>query len=141
MIVEVATLCIVLAQDPHKCEAGERILSLNSPHSIVLTVTGSDKPLILDCGVDLQTAMAHDLALVPEVAHVMVESAEANLLVWIAVDNPTKEVREKIFQKEMSLIDGFPEVEFDFNIIFARGRSPMEFASSAKVIYSRGDIS
>lgn len=85
----------------------------------------------------LEVALAKDLALVHDVRHVLVERADDNLLVWIALDNPTKDVREKVFQKQFDLIDGFPEVSFDFNIVSAKGRSSQEFASSAKLIYSR----
>lgn len=85
----------------------------------------------------LEAALAKDLALVSDVRHVLVERADDNLLVWIALDNPTKEIRERVFQKQFDLIDGFPEVSFDFNIVSARGRSPQEFATSAKLIYSR----
>jgi hypothetical protein len=48
-----------------------------------------------------------------------------------------KEVREKVFQKQFDLIDGFPEISFDFNLVSAKNRGPEEFATSAKLIYSR----
>jgi len=67
---------------------------------------------------------------------VLIESAEQNLLVWIAVDNPTREVRERVFLKELALIEGFPEVDFDFNIVRS-SPEPRQIASNAKAIYSR----
>ena len=87
----------------------------------------------------LEVALANDLALVRDIRHVLVERADDNLLVWIALDNPTKEAREKVFQKQFDLIDGFPEISFDFNLVSSRDRTPAEFASSAQLIYSRED--
>lgn len=83
--------------------------------------------------------MALDLSPVREVRHVLIERADGNLLVWIALDNPAHDVRERVFQKELGLIENFPEVEFDFNLVPAMGRSSAHIASGAKVIYTRKD--
>lgn len=88
-------------------------------------------------GDSIELAMAKDFACVPEVRHVMTEQVEGPLLVWIAVDNPEPEVRMRIYQMEMELIEGFPEVDFDFNLIPSMGRSAEEIASGARVVYSR----
>lgn len=86
---------------------------------------------------NLEVALSKDLASVSQVRHVLTEKANGNLLVWIAVDDPRPEVRRKIYQKELALIEGFPEVEFDFNLIPAMGRSAQEFATGARVVFSR----
>jgi hypothetical protein len=88
-----------------------------------------------DTGVE--AVLAHDLSLVGDVRHVLTERADGSLLVWIALDNPAQEVREEVFQRELGLIDSFPEVEFDFNIVPAMGRDPDHIASGAKVVYTR----
>jgi len=59
------------------------------------------------------------------------------LLVWIAVDSPDPSVRRKVYRKELALLEGFPEVQFDFNLIPAMGRSAEEIATDARVVYSR----
>lgn len=81
--------------------------------------------------------MARDLSPLREVRHVLIERADGNFLVWIALDNPVREVRERVFQKELGLIENFPEVEFDFNLVPAMGRDPGHIASGAKVVYTR----
>ncbi len=58
---------------------------------------------------------------------------------WIAVDDPKPQVRRKIYQKELALIEGFPEVEFDFNLIPTMGRKAEDFATGAHVVFSRAD--
>jgi hypothetical protein len=83
------------------------------------------------------TAIGCDLATVPEVRHVMVEHAEGNLLVWISADSPNAKVREEIFKKQFAIINGFPEITFDFNLI-SNSRSARETSSSARLIYTRG---
>ena len=138
MIVEVGVLCIVLSRAPEKCGEGERILSVRSGDHITLTAIGRGE-IDRHCGVDLEDALARDLSFVPEVRHVCLERADNNLLVWIALDNPTRAIRERVFQKELELIEGFPEIDFDFNVIPAMNRSPRQFASSAKIIYTRED--
>ena len=85
----------------------------------------------------LETALSRDLAGVPQVRHVLTEWADGSLLVWIAVDNPEPGVRRRIYQKELELIDGFPEIEFDFNLIPAMGRGAEDLATGARVVYSR----
>jgi hypothetical protein len=113
---------------------------LDSGDTATLTATaiGRGEPQVFS-GVALEDAIARDLAFVKEVRHVCVERADNNLLVWIALDNPIRGVRERVFRKELELIEGFPEIDFDFNVIPALGRDPRHFASSAKIIYSRED--
>jgi hypothetical protein len=138
MFIEVGVLCVVLARSPERCEVGRRVVRLDSGDSVTLTAVGHGEPERV-LGLDLEAAIALDLSLVKEVRHVSVERADNNLLVWIALDNPVPQVRERVFRKELELIEGFPEIDFDFNVIHAMGRDPRQFASSAKVIYSRKD--
>lgn len=42
---------------------------------------------------------------------------------WIVVDQFDRAVREKIYEREMSLIDELDSFEFDFNILSRRGRN------------------
>jgi hypothetical protein len=135
MLIETGTLYLVLAASVQRCGPGKHVLSLDSwqPKSVA---TAPQEPNLL-YSATLESAVAADLGLVPEILHVLVERVEDNLLVWIAADNPTKEVREKIFRKQYGLIEGFPEISFDFNIVLSKSRNPREFASAAKLIYSR----
>ena len=88
-------------------------------------------------GAHLEAALARGLSVVREIRYVLAERAEGSLLVWIALDNPVREVREHVFAKELDLIGSFPEVEFEFNIVPAMGREPGQIASGAKIVYSR----
>lgn len=84
----------------------------------------------------VETALVNDLATLPAVNRIFVERADGNLHVWVVADNPSREIREQIFQKQFDLIDAFPEVTFDFNIVSTRAQNPAEIASEAKLIYS-----
>lgn len=139
MLVEVIALSIVLTRTPEVCGVGKRVLSLDSISGAVTLTAANSGCLDTVFSLDLEDALAHDLALVKEVRHLSIERADNNLLVWIALDNPVREVRERVFRKELELIEGFPEIDFDFNVIPAMGRDPQQFASSAKLIYSRKD--
>ncbi len=85
----------------------------------------------------LETALGKDLGSIPQVRYVLTEWVEGPLLVWIAVDNPEASVRKKIYQKELDLIDAFPDIEFDFNLLAASGRSADELVTGARVVFSR----
>ena len=85
----------------------------------------------------LRTALARILGLVPQVRHVMAETAEGVTVVWIAVDDPQPDVRRAIYQKELEIIDAFPDVDFDFNLVPSMGRPPADIVTDAAVVYSR----
>ena len=139
MFVEIAVMSMVLAANPQRREAGESVVSMNSGGPrITITASGSKEPTLL-YSLDIEDALAADFRTVPDIRYVSVERADDNLLVWIALDSPTKENREKIFQKQFDMIDGFPEIAFDFNLIPSLHRTNANFASGAKLIYSRED--
>jgi hypothetical protein len=85
----------------------------------------------------VEDALAADLKSVAEINCIFVERVEGNLLVWMTADHPPKEARERIFQKQFDLIDAFPEVSFDFNIVSTSANDPREIDSAAKLIYFR----
>jgi hypothetical protein len=139
MLVEVAVVSLVFAASPRRCEAGECVFAMNSGgRNITITANGSKESSQL-YSATLEDALASDLGLIPDIRYVSVERAEHNLLVWIALDNPSEENREKVFQKQFDLIEGFPEISFDFNLISSRNRAHSDIASDAKLIYRRGD--
>jgi hypothetical protein len=81
--------------------------------------------------------LANDLAGVPQVRYVFIKSVDNATLVWVAVDDHRREVRERIFERELSIMDAFPEINFDFNLVPAMGRTAAEIASDAELVYSR----
>ncbi|MGA3129624.1 MAG: hypothetical protein ABSD59_02415 [Terracidiphilus sp.] len=112
-------------------------MNSGTPH-ITMTVNGSKEPSLL-YSQDVEDALAADFGVILDVHYVSVERADGNLLVWVALDSPTKENRERVFQKQFELIDGFPEIAFDFNVVPSSNRSSADFASGSKLIYSRED--
>jgi hypothetical protein len=138
MVVETMVLSFVLAASPQRCEAGKRVFSLDGAGSGMEIIASGTKDSSLLYSASLEEALAKDLGLVPDVQFVCVERADNNLLVWVALDNPSEANRERVFQKQSDLIDGFPEVSFDFNIVLARSQDAREFVSDAKMVYSRG---
>jgi hypothetical protein len=136
MIVEIATW-IVLAAGTQACAAGESVFSRDSHKgNKAITVCGSIEPSML-YSQSVEYALADDLKAVAEINCIFVERVEGNLLVWITANHPSKEVRERIFQKQFDLIDAFHEVSFDFNIVSTGAQDPREIHSAAKLIYAR----
>jgi hypothetical protein len=140
MIFEVAILSFFLAGQPRKCntfESGVVVVFDSNTTSIEWKPEYSLIPEVSVAG-NLEAALAKDLASIPEVRHVLTERAEGNLLVWIAIDNAESyEVRSQVYEKELGLMDGFPEVSFDFNLMPAMGRNAKELATGAQVVYTR----
>ncbi|MGA3081986.1 MAG: hypothetical protein ABSD44_11455 [Terracidiphilus sp.] len=138
MLIEVGVLSLALAASSQRCGVGQRVFSLTSGGNITIAATGLKEPSLL-YSASLEDALALDFGLISDIRHVLVERANHNLLVWIALDNPTKENREKVFQKQFDLIEGFPEISFDFNLVSSGNRPHNAFATDAKLIYSRKD--
>lgn len=62
-------------------------------------------------------AIAKDLGSIPGVQNVDVEEdAEGEYTVHIRVKEPEKELRYRIYSKELSIMDAFPDVLFDFRL-------------------------
>ena len=138
MLLEVATLYIVLSAACPNSGSGEGdVAVVNSTSDKVTLIVANPSHIAPIIARDLEAAMAEDFSLVPEVLRVSVERAEGNLLVWLAANRPSPEVRERIFRKQFAIIEAFPEVSFDFNLISLTSDEVGEFASSAKAIFTR----
>jgi hypothetical protein len=46
---------------------------------------------------DLEIALGKDFGEIPQVRHVLAESVDRSLRIWIAVDNPEASVRKEIY--------------------------------------------
>jgi hypothetical protein len=135
MLVEV-TASVILAAAVQRYGAGESTFAITSDKSRSVIACGRVESSMLQ-GKSVEKALAEYLAMVPEVERIFVERADGNLLVWLTSDRPSREVRERIFKTQFDLIDAFPEVSFDFNIISTRPGTPSENVSEAKLVYSR----
>jgi hypothetical protein len=137
MVVEVIVLSTILAASSQRCGVGERVFSaIGNGCGNFITIGRSKEPDLL-YSATLEDAIAKDFSLIPDVHFVCVDRADDNLLVWIALDNPNAANREKVFQKQFELLDGFPEVSFDFNVISSQAQNPGDFVSDAKVLFVR----
>ena len=86
----------------------------------------------------LEDVIAKDIGAVPQVSHVLAEDAPEALLVWIVLEgNPDRDVRRRVYEKELDLISEFPGKDFDFNLIPAMGRPVEEIVTGARVIFSK----
>ena len=138
MIIGVVVLSYILAAQPRRSDTREekQIVVFDSGAQTIEAVPLESAETGIAVG--LEAALAKDLAGIPEVRHVLTDRADGNLLVWIAIDRADSyDVRQQVYEKELGLMDGFPEVNFDFNLIPAGGRSPKDLATGAQIIYSR----
>lgn len=75
---------------------------------------------------------ARDFASIPQVACVLIQQDGNTLTVWLGLDDASEEVRHRIYDKELAIIDAFPTTDFDFNLIPTLGR-PVESLISEPV--------
>jgi|HubBroStandDraft_1064217.scaffolds.fasta_scaffold336054_2 hypothetical protein len=136
MILEVTVLSTVLAHSCVRRGSGEHCFASDLYEPSVITVCGSNKPDLLDSQ-SLEDALATDFSSIDEIERIFIERAEGNLLVWIATDHPSAKTRERIFSKQFSFMDGFPEISFDFNVISVGPDAVHEVASDAKLVYRK----
>ncbi len=140
MILEVAVLSFALSRQPRRCNTSENDQMLTFESNAQTVEYSSRCSIIPEVSVvtSLDVALAKDLSCIGDVRHVLTERAEGNLLVWIAIDHAESyEVRSQVYEKELGLLDGFPEVNFDFNLMPATDRDPRDLATGAQVVYSR----
>lgn len=78
--------------------------------------------------------LEQEFARVPEAEAVFASTQGRTLHVWIVVDQFDRAVREKIYEREMSLIDELDSFEFDFNILSRRGRNLTDVIRSQAAI-------
>lgn len=83
--------------------------------------------------------LSKDFGAIPQVDYVLAEELQDAMLVWIVVSDANPDVRDVIFDKQLSLISEFPEIPFDFNLIRTEGRQPSQLVSGARIIFSRGN--
>lgn len=135
MLIEVVMLSMALSAPALRCEPGKRVFTADSQRAQLITVASPKTDPLYSEG--LESALAQDLSSIREVDRVFLERAEGNLLVWISATNTSRESRERIFLKQLEIMDAFPEVSFDFNVIPSKNRSAQEFVSEAKLIFDR----
>jgi hypothetical protein len=85
----------------------------------------------------LETAIAKDFGTVDGVQYVFTEWTDGPMLVWIAMEDLAPALRRKVYFKQLGIIEGFPEIEFDFNVVSSAGRPKEQLCSSGRLVFSR----
>ncbi len=101
--------------------------------------TASNRQQILAVPNSLDGALAKDFAGVPQVAEVFIQRDGDTVRVWISLDDVSDdEVRFRIYDKELSAMEAFPAIQFDFNLIPTMGRPIREFISEpGNLVFAR----
>lgn len=66
--------------------------------------------------------LGFEMSMIKEVEAVYVSRQDRMLYVSVIVNDFDREVRQKIYEREMAMIDEFESYDFDFNILSRRGR-------------------
>jgi hypothetical protein len=137
MFVVETVIWVGLACAARRMNGADQSMNFDSTAKGLIINTGNAKMPEILIADPLEIALGKDFAGIPQVRHVLTEWVDGPLLVWIAIDNIELDVRRKVYQKELELMDGFPNIEFDFNLVPALDRDPEELASGAHVVFSR----
>lgn len=109
----------LLLLDSEKKEFPQKIVNTS-----VVELTSTTDPEKLAVTTGLQYFIAFEFSLLPEVAYVYTALRDNDVYyVWIVVDEFSRAVREKAYQRQRSIIDEFPTFQFDFYIIGLSGQS------------------
>jgi len=66
---------------------------------------------------DVEQAIRDDFSTIPEILSIDITHENGEVVVRLAANDPPKEIRYKIYDKQASIIRAFPEVDLDFNLI------------------------
>lgn len=136
MIVVETVLYVVMVYGEHR-KAEDRVIRFSSDTPTLLLSSERCVSASLFPSGSLEQAITDDFSTVPEVQRVMIERDSDDLLVWVAIDNPDRATRDRIFDKQLSVIDAFPEINFDFNLVPYIDKNLGDVATSSHLIYSR----
>ncbi len=136
MFIAEAAISLVLASSPARRNAGIHNVKLDSRVCGLIWRGDASVEAQVHTADSIEIALAKDLSTVSDVAHVVLERVEGSLLVWIIARDPDASARWQIYQKEMDIIEGFPDIEFDFNLIASQGRELQQLMSAGGVVYS-----
>lgn len=102
--------------------------------------TAADPPQV-DITKRLNEFIALELSAVEEVEYVFTAFRNNVFYIWVLLDRFEAQVRNKIYEIEMEVIDEFPMFEFDFYLIASGGNDARELISgSIESVYCRHEI-
>jgi hypothetical protein len=81
-----------------------------------------------------------ELSLIPQVESVFVELLPGRRMVRVftIINERSHETRERIYAREQSIIDAFPDLDFNFRVISRAGRSLSDIIEQiGKLVYQR----
>ena len=73
--------------------------------------------------------LREDLSAIPEVLQVFAQNDTKHLAALIILDNYDREAESKILDVESALIEAFPWLDVDFDVVYLAGRSMAEVVS------------
>ena len=65
----------------------------------------------------IEKAIRDGFATIPEIAGIEISHENGEMIVRIAANDPPKELRYRIYDKQISIIKAFPELDLDFSLI------------------------
>lgn len=75
----------------------------------------------------------------PEVVAVCFRQEDNTMHVWTILESPERSVEHQVYAGEMKLMESFPEIVFDFHVIFLSDRDlPTVLPPDSEIIYTRG---
>ncbi len=75
---------------------------------------------------------------ISQVNAVCFRQEDSTMHVWTILESPERSVEHQVYAEEMKLMERFPEMIFDFHVIFQAGRDLSEILpSDSEIIYTR----
>ncbi|MBS1823531.1 MAG: hypothetical protein JST61_16425 [Acidobacteria bacterium] len=97
-------------------KAEDRMINFSSEMPNIVQICAASESVPLITGKSLEQAINDDFSTIPEVHGIRIEHDNGEVMVKIHVSDPPREVRYKIYDKQTSFIEAFPEITFDFSL-------------------------
>jgi hypothetical protein len=76
---------------------------------------------------------------IPQVQYIAAWAENGTVHFWTIIPQRDREVQRTIYGKELKIMERFPAINFDFNVIFYPGKDISSILpSEAELIYKRG---
>ena len=75
---------------------------------------------------------------ISQVIGICFRQEDSTMHVWTILESPERSVEHQVYAEEMKLMERFPEIIFDFHVIFQAGRDLSAILpSDSEIIYTR----
>jgi len=118
-------------------QPAQDVYLLESDYEVALA-DAFDRPSIDTISDSLKQLFVSRISHLVEVERVFWRAEENRVRVWTIMDEPCLEIENQIYDAQLQFMDLFPEILFDFSVIFRQGKGREQISpSGATEVFAR----